>query len=61
MRRILLGVVLLLHALAHANAGMLADGFRIAPTVVWAITRLIVRTRGNGTPNIALRAATAPV
>ena len=38
MRRTLLGLALLLHALAHANAGMLAanDG-SVAPTTLWAI------------------------
>ena len=38
MRRRFLGFVLLLHGLAHANAGMLAanDG-SIAPTLLWAI------------------------
>ena len=38
MRRVLLGLALLLHGLAHANAGMLAanDG-SVAPTVLWAI------------------------
>jgi len=38
MRRTLLGLALLLHGLAHANAGMLAanDG-SIAPTLLWAI------------------------
>lgn len=49
MRRILLGLTLLLHGLAHANAGMLAaDGFRIAPTVVWAFASVSLMAAGFG-------------
>ena len=49
MRRILLGILLLLHGLAHANAGMLAaDGFRIAPTVVWAFASVPLMAAGFG-------------
>ena len=49
MRRILLGILLLLRGLAHANAGMLAaDGFRIAPTVVWAFASVPLMAAGFG-------------
>lgn len=49
MRRILLGILLLLHGLAHANAGMLAaDAFRIAPTVVWALASVSLMAAGFG-------------
>ena len=38
MRRIVLATILLLHGLAHANAGMLAaDGQQWLPTLLWAI------------------------
>jgi len=37
MRRVPFGIVLLLHGLAHANAGMLAtDRSRVLPTLFWA-------------------------
>ncbi len=49
MRRILVGILLVLHGLAHANAGMLAaDGFRIAPTVVWALASVSLMAAGFG-------------
>jgi uncharacterized protein YndB with AHSA1/START domain len=38
MRRTVFALILLLHGLAHANAGMLAaDGARVAPTIFWAL------------------------
>jgi len=45
----LLGLALVLHGLAHANAGMLAanDG-SIAPTVLWAIASVSFLTAGFG-------------
>jgi hypothetical protein len=49
MRRTLLGIVLVLHGLAHTNAGMLAaDGNRIAPTIVWAIASVAFLAAGFG-------------
>jgi hypothetical protein len=37
MRRTLFGIALVLHGLAHANAGILAsDGYRVLPTFLWA-------------------------
>ena len=49
MRRILLGILLLLHGLAHANAGMLAaDGFRVAPTILWALASVSMMAAGFG-------------
>jgi len=49
MRRSLLGVALLLHGLAHANAGMLAaDGARVLPTVIWATATIAFMASGFG-------------
>ena len=49
MRRSLLGVALLLHGLAHANAGMLAaDGARVLPTVIWATATTAFMASGFG-------------
>ena len=49
MRRSLLGIVLLLHGLAHANAGMLAaDGRRLLPTILWAIASVSLLSAGFG-------------
>ena len=49
MRRTLFGLVLILHGLAHANAGMLAaDRWRVAPTVMWAVTSLAFLGAGFG-------------
>ena len=49
MRRTLFGAILILHGLAHANAGMLAaDRFRIAPTLLWAIASLAFLAAGFG-------------
>ena len=49
MRRVLLGFALLLHGLAHANAGMLAanDGSMV-PTVLWAIASVGFLAAGFG-------------
>ena len=49
MRRTLLGLALLLHGLAHANAGMLTtnDG-SIAPTLLWAIASVGFLAAGFG-------------
>jgi hypothetical protein len=49
MRRIILGIALLLHGLAHANAGMLAaDGSRLLPTVLWAVATVSFLAAGAG-------------
>ena len=49
MRRIVLGLVLIVHGLAHANAGMLAaDPFRIVPTMLWAIAAIAFLASGFG-------------
>ena len=49
MRRTVFGIVLILHGLAHANAGMLAaDRWRIAPTVMWAVASLTFLGAGFG-------------
>jgi hypothetical protein len=49
MRRNLLGIALLLHGLAHANAGMLAaDGSRVLPTVLWAVASVAFLAAGFG-------------
>jgi hypothetical protein len=49
MRRSLLGIALLLHGLAHANAGMLAaDGARVLPTVIWATAIVSFMASGFG-------------
>ena len=49
MRRILFGLVLILHGLAHANAGMLAsDRSRVVPTVLWAVASLAFLAAGFG-------------
>lgn len=49
MRRALFGVAMLLHGLAHANAGMLAaDGARVLPTVIWAIATTAFMASGFG-------------
>ena len=49
MRRAFLGLALILHGLAHANAGMLAanDG-SIAPTLLWAIASVGFLSAGFG-------------
>ena len=47
MRRIILGLVLILHGLAHANAGMLAaNPFRVAPTMLWALAAVALLASG---------------
>jgi hypothetical protein len=49
MRRTLFAAVLLLHGLAHANAGMLAaDGPRVLPTIPWAMASLAFLGAGFG-------------
>jgi hypothetical protein len=49
MRRITLGLVLVVHGLAHANAGMLAaNPFRIVPTLLWAIAAVGFLAAGFG-------------
>ena len=49
MRRILIGLALLLHGLAHTNAGMLAaDGSRVPPTVLWAVASVSFLAAGCG-------------
>ena len=49
MRRILLGTLLLLHGLAHANAGMLAaHPFRVTPTMLWAVASVSLVAAGFG-------------
>jgi hypothetical protein len=49
MRRVVFGLVLILHGLAHANAGMLAaDPFRVAPTLLWAIAAVALLASGFG-------------
>jgi hypothetical protein len=49
MRRIILGLVLVVHGLAHANAGMLAaNPFRIVPTLLWAIAAVGFLAAGFG-------------
>src|SRR4029453_3474510 len=49
MRRTLFGIALLLHGLAHANAGMLAaDGPRVLPAVLWAIASISFMAAGFG-------------
>jgi hypothetical protein len=49
MRRVLLGLALVLHGLAHANAGMLAanDG-GAGPTVLWAVASVSFLAAGCG-------------
>jgi hypothetical protein len=49
MRRVFLGLALILHGLAHANAGMLAanDG-SIVPTLLWAIASVGFLAAGFG-------------
>ena len=47
MRRIALATILVLHGLAHTNAGMLAaDGQRWVPTVLWAIASVCFLAAG---------------
>ena len=49
MRRLIVGLVLILHGLAHANAGMLAAyPFRVAPTILWAIAAVALLASGFG-------------
>lgn len=49
MRRRLFATVLLLHGLAHANAGMLAaDGPKVPPTILWAIASVAFLGAGFG-------------
>ena len=49
MRRIILGVALLLHGLAHANAGMLsADDRSLVATALWAIASVAFLAAGFG-------------
>jgi hypothetical protein len=49
MRRIILGTTLLLHSLAHANAGMLASHpFRVTPTILWAVATVGFLAAGFG-------------
>lgn len=48
-RRTIVGLVLILHGLAHANAGMLAaDRWRVVPTVMWAVASLAFLGAGFG-------------
>ena len=47
MRRIALAIALVLHGLAHTNAGMLAaDGPRLFPTLLWAIASVFLVAAG---------------
>jgi hypothetical protein len=47
MRRIVLAIVLILHGLAHANAGMLAaDGQLLLPTALWAMASVLFVASG---------------
>jgi hypothetical protein len=49
MRRFLLALVLILHGLAHANAGTLAaDGARVLPSLVWATATVTLMASGFG-------------
>src|SRR4029453_4515164 len=49
MRRTLLGIALLLHGLAHANAGMLAaDDGSVVATMLWATASIGFVTAGLG-------------
>jgi hypothetical protein len=49
MRRILLGLVLVLHGLAHTNAGMIAaNGPRVLPTMLWATAAIGFMAAGFG-------------
>ena len=47
MRRVALATILLLHGLAHTNAGMLAaDRSRLLPTLLWAIASVFLVAAG---------------
>ena len=49
MRRTLFGIALVLHGLAHANAGMLAsDEYRVLPTLLWATASVAFLGAGFG-------------
>lgn len=49
MRRTWFGIALVLHGLAHANAGMLAsDGYRVLPTLLWATASVAFLAAGLG-------------
>ena len=49
MRRTLFGIALVLHGLAHANAGMLAsDGYRVLPALLWATASVAFLAAGLG-------------
>ena len=49
MRRYLFAIALLLHGLAHANAGMLASHpFRVTPTILWAVATVSFLAAGLG-------------
>ena len=49
MRRTWFGIALVLHGLAHANAGMLAsDWYRVLPTLLWAMASVAFLGAGFG-------------
>lgn len=55
MRRTLFGIALLLHGLAHANAGLLAsDGYRVLPTLLWAAASVAFLGAGFGLIGVRL-------
>ncbi len=49
MRRVALAAVLILHGLAHTNAGMLAaDGSRVLPSLLWTVASVSLVAAGFG-------------
>jgi hypothetical protein len=49
MRRTLFGIALVLHGLAHADAGLLAsNGYRLLPTLLWAAASVAFLGAGFG-------------